>query len=165
MKGDQNEFQVFIGAVIKGARIGKGMSQKDIGEQLGYSANSASQAMSKIESGRISIPQKKIAKLVKILDLTHEQLGIEESISIPAWIAGGGSMTAIPVMGSLWSGIVQVAKANVLVKKKQDSKAGNINDVHGSGADDERKKKLELIDELCDDDVSVKEEIIRMLGL
>ena len=85
-----NNFRSILGEIVSTARLEKGFTQKELGIQMGYTNNSAGQVIHKIEEGKIDVPKKKIHKLVDILDITNEKLGIEKSISLPIWIATRG---------------------------------------------------------------------------
>ena len=82
-------FQNRLAEVVNAARLEKGMTQKELGIKMGYSENSAGQVVHKIEEGKIGIPKKKIQTLLEVLDITHEKLGLDKSISLPIWIASG----------------------------------------------------------------------------
>ncbi|MCU7959239.1 MAG: helix-turn-helix domain-containing protein [gamma proteobacterium symbiont of Bathyaustriella thionipta] len=117
---DQDEaFQKAIGEIVRTNRVEKGMSKKELGLKLGYAKNSAGQVISKIESGKISIPQKKLPDLIKILGITHEILGITDT-SIPlvtlftsATVAAGAARIASNA-ASLIAGATMIAPTAII---------------------------------------------------
>ncbi len=73
---------VSLGAIIRTCRISKGLTCKDLGLKLGYSSASAGQIISKIERGVINVAESKLVKLLKVLDITHERLGLPPLIPL-----------------------------------------------------------------------------------
>ena len=59
--------RVSIGSRIKEARIQRGLSQRDLAKRMGYSNHST---ISKIESGKIDIPQSRIVQFADVLGVT-----------------------------------------------------------------------------------------------
>lgn len=67
-----------IGKMIKERRIELKMSQRELADKMGYSNHST---ITRIESGKVDIPQSKIAKFAEVLNTTPTQLmGWEEKI-------------------------------------------------------------------------------------
>ena len=60
-----------IGAKIKQRRMALGLSQTELAKRLGYAEKSA---VSKIESGRVDLPQSKIVKLAAVLGMSPAAL-------------------------------------------------------------------------------------------
>ncbi|MBF0101268.1 MAG: helix-turn-helix domain-containing protein [Desulfobacterales bacterium] len=87
---EEKNFKKLLGELIYTARLEKGLTQKELGQQLGYIENSAGQIIHKIEEGKVGIPKKKISVLLNLLDIDHEKLGLPKSISLPIWISSGG---------------------------------------------------------------------------
>lgn len=87
---EEEKFRGLFGELISKARLEKGLTQKELGVRIGYTENSAGQVIHKIEEGKIDVPKKKIATLLDILGITHEQLGVDQSVSLPLWIATRG---------------------------------------------------------------------------
>ncbi|MGK5093593.1 helix-turn-helix transcriptional regulator [Deltaproteobacteria bacterium TL4] len=86
----EKNFRDLLGEIVNTARLEKGLTQKELGIELGYLENSAGQIVHKIEEGKIGIPKKKINHLLKILGITHESMGLDPSISLPIWISSEG---------------------------------------------------------------------------
>jgi transcriptional regulator with XRE-family HTH domain len=51
------------------ARINKGLTQRELGERLGYQSKSAQVTVARWEAGTRPVPREKILELCKLLDL------------------------------------------------------------------------------------------------
>ncbi|MBF0236703.1 MAG: helix-turn-helix transcriptional regulator [SAR324 cluster bacterium] len=87
----EQQFYKLLGEIISGARLEQGLTQKELGIEMGYAENSAGQVIHKIEDGKIPIPKRKITKLLDVLQITHDKLGLEHSVSLPVWISSHGN--------------------------------------------------------------------------
>ena len=56
-------------ALIRSARIALGLTQQQLGEQLGYTGRTAELMVQSIESGRRKVPRDKIKALADLLHL------------------------------------------------------------------------------------------------
>lgn len=56
-------------ALIRTARIALGLTQQQLGEQLGYTGRTAELTVQAIESGRRKVPRDKMRKVAKALDI------------------------------------------------------------------------------------------------
>ena len=56
-------------ALIRSARIALGLTQQQLGEQLGYTGRTAGLMVQSIESGRRKVPRDKIKALADLLHL------------------------------------------------------------------------------------------------
>lgn len=63
-----------IPAIIKAARLRVGYTQQELGEHMGYSAESAGPLVRQWESGRRPVPLEKIRALAEALNLTVDDL-------------------------------------------------------------------------------------------
>ena len=63
-----------IPAIIKAARITAGMTQKELGEHMGYIGRSAEVTVQRWENGTRPVPLEKIRALANALNLTLDDL-------------------------------------------------------------------------------------------
>lgn len=63
-----------IPAAIKAARIAAGLTQKELGERIGYNGESQERAIRNIESGRRGVPIEKVRALAAVLNLTLDDI-------------------------------------------------------------------------------------------
>ena len=63
-----------IPAIIKAARIRAGLTQKELGEKIGYSGESQERAIRNIENGSRGVPIEKARALITALDLTFDDI-------------------------------------------------------------------------------------------
>ena len=61
-------------ALIRSARITLGLTQQQLGEQLGYTGRNAELMIQSIESGRRKVPRDKVQKLAELLNLDPMRL-------------------------------------------------------------------------------------------
>ena len=61
-------------ALIRSARIALGLTQQQLGEQLGYTGRTAELTIQAIESGRRKVPRDKVKTLANLLNLDPIQL-------------------------------------------------------------------------------------------
>ena len=61
-------------ALIRSARIALGLTQQQLGEQLGYTGRNAELMIQSIESGRRKVPRDKVQKLAELLNLDPMRL-------------------------------------------------------------------------------------------
>ena len=89
-KQKKEEFRKKVGKIVEHLRLEKGMSRKELGVQLGYKENTASQVVSRFELGRAGIPKGKIEELIKLLGMTNKDFGLESTKSLRNFIAASG---------------------------------------------------------------------------
>ncbi|MBU2643914.1 helix-turn-helix domain-containing protein [bacterium] len=89
-KKQKEAFRKKVGKIVERLRLEKGMSRKELGVQLGYKENTASQVVSRFELGRAGIPKGKIEKLIKLLGMTNMDFGLESTKSLRNFIAASG---------------------------------------------------------------------------
>lgn len=63
-----------IPTLVRTARMALGLTQKKLGEQLGYTGRNAELMIQSIESGRRKIPRDKIKVLAELLNLNPMRL-------------------------------------------------------------------------------------------
>ena len=191
----ESDFRSVLGEIVSTARLEKGFTQKELGIKMGYTNNSAGQVIHKIEEGKIDVPKKKIHKLVDILDITNEKLGIEKSISLPIWIATrgkkGGSLSlqrfvskaetvANSVSGisdSVATGITEISEtvASEFTSKMIHATEGVpkkvfdlVKKILVKGTNDielDSEEQLRLIEILCKGDSKKFEKICKIIGI
>ena len=61
-------------ALIRSARMALGLTQQQLGEQLGYTGRNAELMIQSIESGRRKVPRDKVQKLAELLSINPIQL-------------------------------------------------------------------------------------------
>ena len=61
-------------ALIRTARIALGLTQQQLGEQLGYTGRTAELTIQAIESGRRKAPRDKVQKLAELLSINPIRL-------------------------------------------------------------------------------------------
>ncbi len=89
-KKRKEEFRKKVGKIVERLRLEKGMSRKELGVQLGYKENTASQVVSRFELGRAGIPKGKIKELIKLLGMTNIDFGLDSTKSLRNFIAASG---------------------------------------------------------------------------
>ncbi|MBF0238022.1 MAG: helix-turn-helix transcriptional regulator [SAR324 cluster bacterium] len=186
----EKQFLKLLGEIVSGARLEKGLTQKELGMEIGYAENSAGQVIHKIEEGKIAIPKRKITKLMEALNITPDKLGLEQSVSLPMWISSqgkkGGSKTIkdfISTAGALASGVVGLSEtvATGVAELSETIVTGmvGISESVTTGLNqvkhlDIRKKrpviltdaqKLEMIDLLCSGNKEHKYRICEILNI
>ena len=63
-----------IPALIRSARLTLGLTQQQLGEQLGYTGRNAELMIQSIESGRRPVPRDKVKALAELLSLDPMRL-------------------------------------------------------------------------------------------
>ena len=120
-KEQKELFRRKVGKLLEQRRLEKGMSRKDLGEELGYEGNSAIQVVARFESGRAGVPKAKISQLLKILDIRNEDFGLSGSKSLKNFISASGFLgsTMVP-----WSdamvGFLENTEANFVTQSLSD---------------------------------------------
>ena len=61
-------------ALIRSARLSLGLTQQQLGEQIGYTGRTAELTIQAIESGRRKVPRDKVQKLAELLSINPIRL-------------------------------------------------------------------------------------------
>ena len=164
-------FRRKVGKIVERLRLEKGFTQGKLGEELGYKGNSATQVVSRFESGRAGIPKAKIEKLIKILGMTNKDFGLDATNSLKNFISLGGFLgsPAIP-FGSAIVDFMEAGEAEVVkqaisedqgLTEEADYKTNDFSNLVRLMALYRAQKKkvrysliemLDTVDSLCHDD-------------
>lgn len=141
-KEQKELFRRKVGKLLEQRRLEKGMSRKDLGEELGYEGNSAIQVVARFESGRAGVPKAKLSQLLKILDIRNEDFGLSGSKSLKNFISASGFLgSTMAPWSDAMVGFLENSEANFVTESLSDDE----NDDETSSADTQGEPYQDLL--------------------